>query len=273
MYERYWQLKEKPFENTPNPHFAYYSPKHEEALMRMLYAINEHKGFAVLTGDYGSGKTLLSRLLLQELSKDEKRCNVALIVNPLLSAIEFLREIIYQLDGSDHKEDKLTLLHMLNDYLYQGLKNKKETVVIVDEAQLIPESLFDELRLLLNFQLDDRYLLSLIFIGQPELINIIKKVKQLEQRIAVRYHLTGLEEAEVKSYIAHRLQVAGCEKQIFEDDVCKTIYNRTAGIPRKINMICDMSLMIGMIKKSAIINNEIVLEVIADYNDQFRNDI
>lgn len=271
MYLEYWKIKEKPFENTPDPRFVYYSPRHEEALMRMLYAIDERKGCAMLTGDYGSGKTLLTRVLLQELAKKEKKYKVALIVNPRLTDLDLLREIIYQLEGVDHKGDKTALLHYLNDQLYESLNKSKEVVIIIDEAQTIKEKIFDELRLLLNFQLNDRFLLTMVMVGQPELVGIVKKIPQLDQRIAVRYHLTGLEEKETHDYIFSRYKIAGGDKMVFDDGACKIIYDSTKGIPRKINAVCDMSLVVGMIKKAPGIDKQTVQEVISDYNDQSKN--
>ncbi|MCK5306868.1 MAG: AAA family ATPase, partial [Candidatus Omnitrophica bacterium] len=189
MYEAYWGLREKPFENTPDPRFIYYSQRHEEALSRMLYVIRERKGAGILTGEYGSGKTLLSRVLLEELSSEQYHS--ALIFNPMLPSMELVKEIIYQLGGDTSSLlSKTDLLHYLNDILYKNRDDDKNTVIVVDEAQAISEeSGFEELRLLLNFQLNDNFLLTLILLGQPELKEKIKNLPQLRQRLAVRYHL------------------------------------------------------------------------------------
>lgn len=267
MYEEYWKLKEKPFENTPDPHFLYYSQRHEEALSRMLYAIREQKGAAILTGEYGSGKTLLSRVLLEELNND--KYSSALIFNPRLPPLELIKEIIYQL-GSDVSSlsNKNDLLHSLNGVLYKNRNTNKNTVIVVDEAQAIgEEDSFEELRLLLNFQLNDSFLLTLILLGQPELKERIDKLPQLRQRLAVRYHLKALTEIETKEYIEHRLEVAGAKEQIFLEDAFKEIYYFSTGIPRRINNICDMALLVGCGEGVDKIGKKIIKEVAEDLEE------
>ncbi|MEA3560585.1 MAG: AAA family ATPase [Candidatus Omnitrophota bacterium] len=267
MYEEYWKLQEKPFENTPDPHFLYYSQRHEEALSRMLYAIRERKGAAVLTGEYGSGKTLLSRVLLEELSNEKYQS--ALIFNPRLPPLELIKEIIYQL-GRDVSSlsSKTGLLHSLNEILYKNRDDNKNTVIVVDEAQAIgEEGTFEELRLLLNFQLNDNFLLSLILLGQPELKKKVEEMPQLRQRLAVRYHLKALTGKETEEYIKHRVAVAGAKKQIFSEDALKKIYYFSAGIPRRINNICDMALMVGCGEEQDIIDKNIIEEVADDLEE------
>lgn len=267
MYEGYWNLSEKPFENTPDPRFLYHSQKHEEALSRMLYAVREQKGAAILTGEYGSGKTLLSRVFMEELSSD--KYHTALIFNPRLPSLELIKEIAYQL-GVDTAtlSAKTDLLHHLNDTLYRNMDVGKKTVVVVDEAQTIPnESTFEELRLLLNFQLDDNFLLTLILLGQPELKEKIKGLPQLRQRLAVRYHLKALTEEEIKEYVQHRLEVAGAQEPIFSEDAFSEIYRFSAGIPRRINNICDMALMVACGEGSEQIDRETIREVAEDLEE------
>jgi len=219
MYTEYWGLTEKPFENTPDPRFFYLSTKHEEALMRLLYAVREKKGAAMLTGEYGSGKTLLGRTVAARLLDEEEKYNVALIVNPAIPSAELLSEIVYQLGAAPSKEDtKSELLHLLNEMLYKTIDEKRHTVVIIDEAQAIKdEEVFEELRLLLNFQLNDRFLLTLLLVGQPELKEKVNSIKQLHQRISIMYHLSALDEAEVRAYIEHRLRIAGNRNFMFTD--------------------------------------------------------
>lgn len=153
MYEVYWGFKEKPFENTPDPRFYFCSPKHEEALTRLLYAVDARKGAVMLTGEYGSGKTLLSRVLLTKLAQKENEYNFALVVNPAITRIELLNEILYQLEEKNTmKEAKFDILRQLNDIFYKTYQDNKHTVIIVDETQAIEdESVFEEMRLLLNF--------------------------------------------------------------------------------------------------------------------------
>ena len=267
MYEEYWKIQEKPFENTPDPHFLYYSQRHEEALSRMLYAIRERKGAAVLTGEYGSGKTLLSRVLLDELSNDQYQS--ALIFNPRLPPLELIKEIIYQL-GKDvtFLTSKTEVLHSLNEILYAGKNDNKNTVIVIDEAQAIgEEDSFEELRLLLNFQLNDNFLLTLILLGQPELKERINNLPQLRQRLAVRYHLKALTEIETEEYIKHRLGVAGAEQQIFSEDGLKETYYFSAGIPRRINNICDMALLVGCGEGLDKITKKVIKEVAEDLEE------
>jgi len=267
MYEEYWKLNEKPFENTPDPHFLYYSQRHEEALSRMLYAIRERKGAAILTGEYGSGKTLLSRVLLEELNNDQYQS--ALIFNPRLPALELLKEIVYQL-GRDvsFMTGKTELLHSLNEILYKNKDDNKNTVIVVDEAQAIDgEDGFEELRLLLNFQLNDNFLLTLILLGQPELKEKINKLPQLRQRLAVRYHLKALTEAETKEYIEHRLKVSGAQQEVFSENALKEIYYFSAGIPRRINNICDMALLVGCGEGLDVVNRKRIREVAEDLEE------
>lgn len=266
MYETYWKLKEKPFENTPDPRFLYHSQRHEEALSRLLYAVKERKGAAVLTGEYGSGKTLLSRVFLEELS--DEIYQTALIFNPRLDPLEFIKEIIYQLGGESVSSTKTDLLHQLNEILYKNMNNNKKTVIVVDEVQAIPnESGFEELRLLLNFQLNDNFLHTLILLGQPELKEKIKNLPQLKQRLAIRYHLTALSEKETKEYIQHRVEVAGSKEVIFSEEAFSEIYRFSGGIPRRINNICDMALLVACGEELDKINRETISEVAEDLEE------
>lgn len=264
MYEKYWGLTEKPFENTPNPRFMYYSNKHEEALTRLLYAIKEEKGSAMLTGEYGSGKTILSRIIIDELIKD-KIYEVALITHPQLSPIEFIQEIIYQLKNEHVVGSKPQLLHMMQDIIYKNFKDGKKVVILIDEAQIVKSrQTFEEVRLFLNFQLNDRFLITLILIGQPELLNRVREIPQLWQRLGIKYHLSGLTSAESEAYIRHRLSVAGARSDIFTADAMEIIHNYSKGIPRSMNNACDMSLLIGFGQEAKVIDRELASKVVED---------
>ena len=264
MYQEHWKLKEKPFENTPDPRFLYSSHEHLEAATRLTYAVEEHKGAALLTGEYGCGKTVISRLLFQVLPQD--KYEIGLVTNPLMSPVELLREICFQLGikvASD--SSKPELLMSLNERFYENLNKNKETVIIVDEAQAIKDTeTFEELRLLLNFQLNDRFLMTLILIGQPELRTIIDRLKQLKQRLAMRYHLNPLSRDDTKNYIIHRLKVAGTEARIFSDKACGLIWVHSDGVPRLINTICDMCLLLGFTQRLKEINEDIVKKAAYD---------
>lgn len=265
MYLEYWGLTEKPFENTPDPKFLYKSSNHEEALMRMNYCIEEKKGAAMLTGEYGSGKTLLTRALLKELLKEENKYKVALIVNPSFASNDFLREIIFQFENVLLEGTKLKLIHSLNEILYKSMNDNKRSIVIVDEAQAIrSRSMFEELRLLLNFQMNDRFLLSLLLVGQPELRKKIDRLPQLKQRLAIMYHLGGLGESDVIKYIDYRCAVAGKTTSVFSEAAAKVIAGKTNGIPRKINTVCELCLLQGMFERKTIIDETIVGKVLEE---------
>jgi general secretion pathway protein A len=244
MYLDYWGLQEFPFENVPDPRFMYFSPEFEEALIRLLYAVERKKGAALLTGEVGCGKTTLSRVLIQRLS--ENNADISLITNPSLDPPDFLKEILYQFG------------------MLENMKEEKITLLIIDEAQVISPQTFEEVRLLLNFQLNDRFLLTLILIGQPELRDIIREIKQLDQRIAIKYHLTPLTFDDTIKYIRTRLKVAGAEKDVFTLESIDEIFRHSSGIPRKINNICDMCLMIGFVAKTQIIDSGVTRKVIKD---------
>ena len=178
MYTDYWKLTIKPFENSPDPRFLYHSAQHDEALMRLLYAIQSSKGAGLLTGEYGCGKTLLMHTIVNELSSGQ--FDIAYLTNPRWSASELVQEILYQLEITADGTKRIEMLHSLNDFLFENVRNGKHTIIIVDEAQIIADyETFEELRLLLNFQLNDRCLLTLFLVGQPELKDIVKKIPQM----------------------------------------------------------------------------------------------
>src|SRR5438094_6210571 len=263
MYESYWELSEPPFDNSPNPKFFYLSPEHEEALVRLVYTVRHRKGCGMLTGEYGCGKTTLSRALIQRL--EAERYEIGLLTNPSWSAIDFLREMLYQLGVETEEKRKPELMHLLNDLFFRNFQAGRDTVIIVDEAQLIDDdAVFEELRLLLNFQTDDRFLVTLLLIGSPELAAKVRRLKHLDQRIAIRYHLNTLDDAHSAAYIAHRLQMAGQSRPIFTEAAVKLIFDFTRGTPREINNICDIALLVGYSKKATAIDERIIAEVIKD---------
>lgn len=269
MYEAYWGLKIKPFENTPDPRFIYYSQQHKEALARLLYVVRERKGCGMLSGEYGSGKTLLSRVLWQELQQENKYQSV-FILNPCLSSIEFIQEIVHQLNGGQvaASTSKVDLFHILHKILYTNQNMGRHTVMMIDESQAIQDKeTFEELRLLLNFQLDNAFLLTILLIGQPELRDMVNNLPQLAQRMAVRFHLTALNEKETREYIIHRLEVAGNKSPVFDEAAYKMIFDYSTGIPRRINTICDMALLVGYGNGVKVIDNDIISKINEDMCD------
>jgi general secretion pathway protein A len=225
MYREYWSFDRYPFENSPDPEFFYFSPRHREALDWVSYGIRERKGAVVLTGDVGCGKTLISRRVVRELPED-------------------VREILFQLGVNPVPKTKIDVLHELNGALLGGHRRGRHTVVIVDEAQAIKNAAtLEELRLLLNFQLNDGYLLTLILVGQPEWAERLSQLPQLQQRVAVNYNLTPLDGGDTARYVAHRIGRAGGQQPIFTPAALAAVHAATDGIPRRINTLCDRALL------------------------------
>ena len=262
MYEAYWGLGEPPFDNAPNPKFFYLSPEHDEALMRLVYAVRHRKGCGMLTGEYGCGKTTLSRALIHRLVAE--RYEIGLLTNPGATAADFLREVLYQL-GVDVKDSaRADLLHRLTDVCVRHFQGGRDTVIIVDEAQLVDDAVLEEVRLLTNLQTDERFLATVILIGSPELVAKVRSLKALDQRIAIRYHLNTLDAAHTASYIAHRLAMAGRSDPIFTDEAIKLIFDFTRGTPREINNVCDMALLVGYSRRVRDVDEKLVADVIKD---------
>src|SRR5437016_4300757 len=263
MYEAYWELSEPPFDNSPNPKFFYLSPEHEEALVRLVYTVSHRKGCGMLTGEYGCGKTTLARALIQRL--EAERYEIGLLTNPSWNALDFLREVLYQLGVETEANTKPALLHALNDIFYQNYQAGRDSVVIVDEAQLIEDDgVFEELRLLLNFQTDDRFLVTLLLVGSPELAVKVRRMKHLDQRITLRYHLNTLDYSHTANYVAYRLKMAGQLKPLFTEAAIKLIFDFTRGTPREINNLSNVALLVGKSKSASEIDEMIIAAVIKD---------
>ena len=262
MYEAYWGLSAPPFDNAPNPKFFYLSPEHEEALMRLVYAVRHRKGGGMLTGEYGCGKTTLSRALIHRL--EAERYDIGLVTNPSGTAVEFLREVLYQLGVETRETGRPELLHLFMDVCVRNYQRGRDTVIIVDEAQLIHDAVLEELRLSMNVQTDDRFLVTVVLIGSPELVQKIRRLKALDQRIAIRYHLNTLDNTHTANYIGHRLQTVGRPNPLFSDEAVKLIFDFTRGTPREINNVCDLALLAGYSRRVREIDEKIIAEVIKD---------
>ena len=262
MYLEYWGFKRFPFDNVPDPHFFYLSQPHEEGLSRLLYAVERRKGCALLSGDIGCGKTTLSRVFIRKISDD--KFDLALIANPCLEPNEFLQDILYKFQITNPPETKVKILQLLHNRLTENMKEKKETLLIIDEAQLLNEATLGEIRLLLNFQVSNRFLITILLLGQPEIMDNIKKIKQLEQRIAIRYFLRPFNFKETASYIIFRLKQAGASNGVFSEEAIELIYEHSSGLPRSINNLCDLALLIGFGEKKEVINSKIIKDIIED---------
>lgn len=259
MYEAYWGLKEKPFQNTPDPRYLFRSAATEEALARLLFVVKEEMGAALLTGIFGCGKTVTLQALIDALGANFK---VGVVSNPALSGTELLREILYQLGRKESlPHEKTELLHGIEELALNNLRDSKRTVVIVDEAHLIADAgAFEELRLLLNLQSRNAFLITLILAGQPELQAKVDTHKPLAQRLALRCHLEQLNAEDTAAYVAHRLAVAGRSEPVFDADALRAIHDASGGIPRRINHVCSMSLLLAYHRQLLLVDAAVVLE-------------
>lgn len=258
MYEEFYGFKRKPFSKTPDPEFLYLSRTHEEALARLQYAVEE-KEIVLLTGEVGSGKTTITRALMDSL--DESRYRVVLILNPRLSPLQFLKIILKRLEVESIPSNRQELTELIYERLYTLYTGGIVPVLIIDEAQLITDKrVYEEMRLLSNFQLDKENLLSLILVAQPDIKKRIRNrvYLPLRQRIGLYYHIGPLREEEVKEYINFRLMKAGRPEPLFTDEAIKKIYLYSGGIPRVINNLANASLLEGMGKEASMIDHEIV---------------
>ncbi|MBI4685293.1 MAG: Flp pilus assembly complex ATPase component TadA [Nitrospirae bacterium] len=253
MYEEFYGLQLRPFTKTPNPKFLFMSRIHEEALARLQYAVEE-KEIILLTGEIGCGKTTLTRALIDSL--DEKY-RVVLIINPRLTPAQFLRTLAKRFDMDVPSNFKDDLIEAVYSKVYEDYEAGITPVIIIDEAQLIPDKdTFEEIRLLTNFQLDDTNLLSLILVGQPDLRRRLnhKVYLPLKQRIGLFYHLGPISEDEVKGYIEYRLKVGGREDMLFTDEALKSLHIYSKGIPRLINSMATAALLSGFSHEYRIID-------------------
>ena len=248
----FYGLTQAPFDLTPNPRFLFPSGKHREALNHLLYGIRERKGFVQLTGEVGAGKTTLCRALLEQL---DGHFSTAVILNPVLDGDELMKAIAteFGLPVKSMKLDRLDTLALMSEFLLRQVELGKDAVLIVDEAQDLTEELLEQIRLLSNIETDDRKLLQIVLLGQPELRDRLNshRLRQLRQRITVRYHLTPLTRFEVSQYIQHRLELAGAKSTpYFTRPALWRIYNYSHGIPRLVNAVCDKALLAGYVEHS-----------------------
>lgn len=259
MYLEYYGLTEAPFDITPNPRFLFYSAKHREAFNHLLYGIRERKGFVQMTGEVGAGKTTLCRALLGQL--EPERYSTALILNPALDSAELIKAVAIEFGLNVQGQDRLDTLASINKFLLQQVEQKRDAVLVIDEAQDLSEELLEQVRLLSNLETDNRKLLQIVLLGQPELRDRLNsyRLRQLRQRITVRYHLHSLTRYETTQYVQHRLQVSGANGvPWFTAPALWRVYRYSKGIPRLVNALCDKSLLAGFAQQSERIDFRMV---------------
>jgi general secretion pathway protein A len=276
MYEKFYSFTEKPFNTTPDSKFFFPSDKHVEALNSLRYAIDERKGFVVITGEIGAGKTTVCRTLLNQLNLSTK---VALITNTHLTARELIATILDEFEIEYKGGSKQKLLNLLNNFLIRQLSDDVNVVLIIDEAQNLTPTVLEEVRMLSNIETEKEKLLQIILLGQPSLKAKLENIKleQFKQRIAVYYHLYSLTRAETEAYIKHRLKLVSPSEEvansIFNFDAVHEIYNHTKGVPRLINLTCDSCLLSGYVLDTKNIDETMVKEVIRERSfDRFADD-
>ncbi|MCM8782299.1 MAG: XrtA-associated ATPase [Candidatus Omnitrophica bacterium] len=258
MYREFFGLKEKPFSVTSDPNFLFLSRVHKEAFSHLIYGIKERKGFLEITGEIGAGKTTLCRALLNQLDKHTKS---AFVFNSTLPELQLLQTILEDFGLVLERRTKVSMLRQLNNFLIEELSRGNNVILILDEAQNLKPSILEEIRMLSNLETEKEKLFQIILVGQPELKSKLNSpsLKQLRQRIGVRFHITPLEKDEIDKYIYHRLSVAGSNGQIrFSEDAIESIYSYSGGIPRLINMVCDKALLLAYVMETKDISLPIV---------------
>lgn len=258
MYLDAYGFTEKPFTLTPNPRFVYLSKNHREVFAHLLFGIEDGCGFIAITGEVGTGKTTILRTLLDDL--DEEKYRLAFIFNPRLSAHELLCNIHREFGLAASADNVGDLVHQINEFLLQQRQEGRVVVLVIDEAQNLDPTVLEQIRLLSNLETDTDKLIQIVLVGQPELGSLLKRrnMRQLNQRIAVRYHLGTMDLQDTCDYVKHRLQVAGGDEETFTPSALKKIYRYSGGLPRLINLICGRALLLGYSKDCLLITARMV---------------
>jgi len=267
MYKEYYHLSECPFNITPDPRFLYMTGQHREALNHLLYGIRERKGFICVTGEVGTGKTTICRAMLAELKEN---FHTALILNPMLTETQLLRAIIDEFGIETKCRDRFGYIKLLYEFLLRINSQGRDAVLIIDEAQDMSTNCLEMTRLLSNLETDRQKLLQICLLGQPELRDRLEKPKlrQLAQRITVRYHLQPMSRDETEGYLRHRLAVAGRSQGtsaiLFDRGAVKEIFRYSRGTPRLINAIGDKALLAAYVNRTSQIGRRIVKAAVGE---------
>jgi general secretion pathway protein A len=260
MYLEHWGMERMPFKNTPDPDFYYSSPQHDETLSRMLFCVQNDMGAALLTGVFGCGKTLLINLLKSRLDTANHRFIV--VSHPQLDDLELLRMILLKMGLSPVPQSKADVVQLLEEALTNNYRDGRETILIIDEAHIIEsKETFEEIRLLLNYQYEGKTLLSLFLVGQPELGLKVDMNKPLSQRLAMRAHLGPFTEENTSDYVKHRISTAGAASEVFSPKAFKLIHDLSGGIPRRINNICNLALLLGASRDLQTVDEMVIYDV------------
>ena len=267
MYESYFGLEKNPFSLVPDPQYLYLGTSHREALSQLLYGIKEKKGFIVLTGEVGTGKTILLHYLLDKINTNGETKAVFLF-NPKLSVDDFIHYILRDLGVDAENATKGKALHLLNQTLRTILQKGGQFILLVDEAQALDQDLLEEIRLLSNLETTQARMIQIVLVGQPELDEFLKqpRFRQIKQRINLRYQLQPLSYKETQEYIAKRLNITGAKSPLFTKRAVKEIYCYSRGIPRLINILCDNSLLNAFAADQPVVDLDCVEEAANDLN-------
>jgi len=271
MYTTFFNLRENPFSLTPDPRYLYLSPQHRAAMNHLIYGIHEKKGFILITGGVGTGKTTICRAIIKKL---DPSVQTALILNPFLSDIELLETILQEfgIPFEGPERTKKNFIDALNGFLLKNFTAGRNAVVFIDEAQNLPRATLEQIRMLSNLETEQEKLIQIVLVGQPELQEILASptLRQINDRIMLRYHLEPINRENVRHYIEHRLSVAGVDGQLsFDDGAFEQIYEFSRGYPRRINALCDRALLVAYTGNSRRIEKKTILNAMNDMNASY----
>ncbi len=264
MYKSFYGLKEKPFNLNPDPSYLFWSTGHENAYTHLEYAIAENKGFGVITGEVGSGKTTLINYLIHKIPKD---LHLALINNPDVSPTQLLKMLCQEYELETAGRDKASLLEHIQQFLVATYASQQRAILIIDEAQNLPAKTIEEIRMLSNLEAEKEHLIQIILVGQPELKEKLQRrsLRQFTQRVTVHAHLGGLTADDVNRYIRHRLKIAGADNpELFTEEAIQALHTYSNGVPRLINILCDTALVYGFADELKNIDRPVIDNVMAD---------